>query len=400
MSNTRREVLASACALAGVAAITGTTRSTSASTAPATAPATPAADPVCLEDFEPLARQRMDPGAYAYIAGGAGDEITLRWNREAFDRIKLRPRILIDVSRIDPSIRLFGREMPFPILLAPTAFHRLVHPEGELATAKGAGAAGATLVVSTSATTSIEDIAAVATRPLWFQLYVQSDRAVTKDLIQRAENAGCQVLCVTVDTPVHGVRDREAKARFSLPPGIERMNLKYPRAATTSSTTAPGAKQPYTPQLDSTLTWKDIEWIRSIARVPVVLKGVLSASDADQAARAGAAGIIVSNHGGRDLDTLPATIEALPEVVDKVAGRMAILMDGGIRRGTDVLKAIALGASAVLIGRPYLYGLGAAGAEGVTRVISMLRTELELAMALTGRASIGEIDRSVIWSVH
>ena len=389
-------MLASACALAGVAAIPAGPGSAAAATEPA-APATNP-DPVCLADYEPLARERMARAAFDYIAGGAGDEITLRWNREAFDRIKLRPRILIDVSKIGTSIRLFDRELDFPILLAPTAFHRVVHPEGELATAKGAGMAGATLVVSTSATTSVEDIATVATRPLWFQLYVQRDRAVTRDLVQRAEAAGCQALCVTVDTPVHGVRDREARAKFSLPPGIERMNLKYPRPASASSTTAPSEGPMYNPRLDPALTWKDIEWMRSIARVPVVLKGVLNPDDADQAAKLGASGIIVSNHGARDLDTLPATIEALPEVADKVAGRIPILMDGGIRRGTDVLKAIALGASAVLIGRPYLYGLAAAGADGVSRVITMLRTELEMAMALTGRTSIKQIDRSVIWS--
>jgi 4-hydroxymandelate oxidase len=348
MSSTRREVLVSACALAGVAAIT-TAPASAAAADPATPATNPMPDPVCLADFEPIARERMTRPAFDYVAGGAGDEITLRWNREAFDRIKLRPRILIDVSKIDTSIRLFDRELAFPILLAPTAFHRVVHPEGELATAKGAGMAGATLVVSTSATTSVEDIAAVATQPLWFQLYVQRDRAVTRDLIQRAEAAGCQALCVTVDTPVHGVRDREARAKFSLPPGIERMNLKYPRDGSKPATTTPAEGQMYNPRLDPALTWKDIEWMHSITRVPVILKGVLNSEDADRAAKLGASAIIVSNHGARDLDTLPATIEALPEVADKVAGRIPILMDGGVRRGTEVLKAISIGASAVFI---------------------------------------------------
>ena len=354
-----------------------------------------AADAVNLFDFEPIARQKLSPMAWEYISGGAGDEITLRWNRESYDRIKLRPRILVDVSKLDTRVKLFGREHQFPILLAPAAYQRMLHPEGELATARGAGAANAAMIVSTMATTSVEEIAAAATQPLWFQLYVQPDRAFTKDLVRRAEAAGCQALVVTVDTPVVGLRNREMRTKFALPPGVDRPNLKGLKTSSTSH--LPPENEIYSAVLDPRLTWKEIEWLRSLSRVPVLLKGVLNPDDADRAVQSGVAGIIVSNHGARNLDTLPATIEVLPEVAAKVAGRLPVLMDGGIRRGTDVLKAIGLGANAVLIGRPYLFGLAAGGADGVARVVNILRREFEMAMALTGRTSIGEIDASVIW---
>ncbi|MGH9837653.1 MAG: alpha-hydroxy acid oxidase [Blastocatellia bacterium] len=353
------------------------------------------ADAVNLFDFEPVARQKLSPMAWEYISGGAGDELTLRWNRESYDRIKLRPRILVDVSKLDTRVKLFGRELQFPILLAPAAYQRMLHPEGELATVKGAGAAGAAMIVSTMATTSVEEIAAAAKHPLWFQLYVQPDRAFTKDLVQRAEAAGCQALVVTVDTPVVGLRNREMRTKFTLPPGMDRPNLKGLKTFSTSH--LPPENEIYSAVLDPRLTWKEIEWLRSLSRVPVLLKGVLNPEDAERAVQAGVAGIVVSNHGARNLDTLPATIEVLPEVVAKVAGRLPVLVDGGIRRGTDVLKAIALGANAVLIGRPYLFGLAAGGADGVARVINILRREFEMAMALTGRTSIGAIDSSVIW---
>ncbi|MCI0387217.1 MAG: alpha-hydroxy-acid oxidizing protein [Acidobacteria bacterium] len=356
------------------------------------------ADAINLFDFEPLARARISPMAWEYISGGAGDEVTLRWNRDSFDRIRLRPRILVDVSHLDTRVKLFGRELPHPILLAPTAYHRLLHPDGELATVKGAGAAGATMVVSTMATTSVEDIAAAATHPLWFQLYVQPDRSFTRDLVERAQAAGCQALVVTVDTPVVGLRNREMRIKFALPPGMDRPNLKGLKTSSTSH--LPPEHEIYSAVLESKLTWKEIDWLRSFARVPVLLKGVLHPDDAERAAQAGVSGIIVSNHGARNLDTVPATIDVLPEVVARIRGRvpvLPVLMDSGIRRGTDVLKALALGASAVFIGRPYLYGLGTAGAEGVTRVINILRREFEMAMALTGKTSIASIDSSLIW---
>jgi 4-hydroxymandelate oxidase len=345
---------------------------------------------VSLADFEAAARGRMSHMAYEYVAGGAADEITLEENRLAYDRIQLRPRVLVDVT-------LLGETLPFPILLAPTAYHRLVHPEGELATVRGAAAAGATTVVSSFATTSVEEIARAARAPLWFQLYVQPDRGLTRELVQRAEASGCRAICVTVDSPVVGPRNREARAGFALPAGLERSNLRRLGAAVAGAAHRPSEGDIYSAVHDPTLSWKDIEWLRSVARVPVLLKGIMAADDARIAAENGVAGLMVSNHGARNLDTLPATLDALPGVVDAVAGRVPVLVDGGIRRGTDVLKALARGAAAVLIGRPYLYGLAVEGDRGVARVINILHGELRAAMAFTGRASIAAVDRTVLW---
>jgi 4-hydroxymandelate oxidase len=331
-----------------------------------------------LFDFETEAHTRIPHGAWERISGGSADEITLRWNREAYEHIRLKPRILVDVSKLDTRVRLFGQELPFPILLAPTGGQRFIHPEGEVAAARGAAAANSIYVISSSASMKVEDIASSTKGPVWFQLYVQKDRAFTRDLVQRAEDSGCRALCVTVDSPTFGTRNREDRAKKELPER-ELPNLKG---------------KDY---LDPTLTWKDVDWLRSFARRPVLLKGVLNPDDAATAVKAGASGIIVSNHGARNLDTVPATIDALPLVVEKVAGRVPVLVDGGIRRGTDIIKAFALGASAVQIGRPYLWGLGISGAEGVTRVVEILRKEFEIAMALTGRPTIASIDRSVLW---
>ncbi len=342
---------------------------------------------VCLSDFEGLARKRMSHMAYEYVAGGSADEITVRWNREALDQIRLRPRVLVDVSEVNMRTTLLGRELSFPVLLAPTSFHRIYHPEGELATARGASAGGAIYVVSSATTTRIEEIARVATEPLWFQMYVQSDRGFSADVVKQAEAAGCRALCVTVDTPVLGPRNRAQHAKVTLPPGLKPYYLSDFNAG----------RGTMTEQKNYTMTWKDIDWLLSIAHVPVLLKGILNPEDAERAVKAGVAGIIVSNHGGRNLDTLPATITALPSITEKVAGRVPVLVDGGIRRGTDVIKALALGAKAVLIGRPYLYGLGIAGAEGVTQVLNILRKEVEMAMALTGRPTVASVDRSLIW---
>jgi 4-hydroxymandelate oxidase len=283
-------------------------------------------------------------------------------------------------------VSLFGKELPFPILLAPTAYHRSIHPEGEMATARGAGAARATWVVSSSTTTVIEEIARAATAPLWFQLYLQPDRGFTQDIVQRVEGAGCQALCLTVDQPVLGARNRQTRARFRLPPGVTapyRMDI--------------GRGENILDPRRVVVTWKDVEWLRTITRVPLLLKGILDADDAEQAVKIGADGVIVSNHGARILDTAPATIDALPEVAARLGGRVPVLVDGGIRRGTDVLKAIARGAAAVMIGRPYCYGLAVGGAEGVQRTVEILRWEFEMALQLTGRPSLRDVDRSVLW---
>ena len=340
---------------------------------------------VCLADYEEAARRKLSKINYDFVAGGAADEITVRWNREAYDRRSLRPRMLVDVSQVDTRVKLFGLDLPHPILLAPGAYQKLLHREGEMATARGAALAEAIFVVSSNATVSIEDIAQVAAAPLWLQLYAQSDPGRNRAIIERAQAAGCKALVVTVDTPAIGPRNREQRGGFTLPKGI---------------------KLPMNPQNEQerkvkshqrvSLTWKDIEAFRALSRIPVLLKGILSAEDADQAVQRGADGIIVSNHGGRNLDTAPSTFEVLPPVVDKVAGRIPVLVDGGIRRGTDIIKALAEGAAAVLIGRPYLYGLAVAGADGVADVVRILRTELEMAMALCGRPRLTDLDRSVL----
>jgi len=352
----------------------------------------------CLADFEKAARRTMPAMTYEYVSGGAGDEHTLAWNEHAWNELRLRSRILVDVSRLDTTVRLLGRELPHPILLAPTAYQKLVHPDGELATVRGAGAAGAATIVSSFSNVSIEELARAAAAPLWFQLYVQPDRGFTRALVERAEAAGCAALCVTVDTPVLGARNRETRIAFALPDGVTRANLEGLSGTAASATHRPPEGAIYSAVLEPRLTWKDIDWLRGFARVPVLLKGVMDPEDAKRAADAGIAALMVSNHGARNLDTVPATVTALPRVAEAVAGRVPILVDGGLRRGTDVLKALALGATAVAIGRPYLYGLAVDGAAGVGRVVQLLRTELEMAMALTGRTSLAAIDRTVLWS--
>lgn len=399
----RRELLQSLAATAAAAKVKPSDPSASASEAEAqaasqTPPARPvnvSTAPVNLNEFEALARKRITRMAYDYIAGGGADEITLRRNRESFDEIRLKPRVLVDVSKLDTKLTLLGQEFAHPILLAPTAYHKLVHREGEIATARGAAAAEATLVVSTFATVAIEPLAKASAARLWFQLYCQPDREFTRELIQRAEAAGCRALVVTVDTPVGPIRDREARANFELPAGMAMENL----ASLTAKTGEDDRRhiRMYSAVLDATLTWKTVEWMRGLTRLPLILKGILAPEDARQAAESGADAIIVSNHGARNLDTSPATIEALPRAAEAVQGRVPLLMDGGVRRGTDVLKALALGASAVLIGRPYLWGLGSSGADGVKQVVEMLRTELEVAMALAGKTSLAQINRDVLW---
>lgn len=335
---------------------------------------------VNLFDFEQMAASKMTRMAYEYVASGAADEVSLRWNREAFDNLKLNTSVLNDISKLDTTVSLFGQELAHPIMIAPTAFHRIMHPDAEIATAKGAGMASATYVVSSFTTTPLEEITKVATSPLWFQLYVRDDRSYTKDLIQKAESLGYQALCVTVDTPTPGIRNRQARAGFALPEDV---------IAHYSLGEIGAPKNP--------ITWKDIEWLQSFTKIPVLLKGIMNAEDAGKAVQAGVSGIIVSNHGARNLDTVPATIEVLPRIADKLNQQIPILFDGGVRRGTDVLKAVALGAKAVLLGKPICYGLACGGAEGVAKVLQILKDELALAMILTGRPNLAQTDRSVIW---
>lgn len=356
------------------------------------APALPIAD---VMQFEPLARERLSQMAYDYIRSGGADEITMRENRLGFERLALSPRVLVDVSNIDTRTSLFGAELQSPILLAPIAYQRVFHPEGELATARGANAGGAGFVISSFTTTAIDEIARNTQQPIWFQLYVQRDRGFTRAMVERAVAQGCTAVCLTVDTPVLGCR--YGQLQFALPAGIECVHVRGLAEKLRVTSHQTHGSRIYDVLFDPSFNWADVEWLRSFANVPLLLKGVMTHEDAARAVDAGVDGIIVSNHGGRNLDMLPSAIEALPRVADAVGGRIPVLMDSGIRRGTDILMALALGARAVLVGRPYIYGLAAGGADGVERVVRILREELERAMALTGRRSIEEIDSSVLW---
>lgn len=353
-----------------------------------------------LADHELHARQRLDDNAWAYFSGGAGDEITLRANRCAWDALPLWPRVLRPLAGGHTRVTLLGRTLAHPVLVAPIAFQRLAHTDGELAMAYAAAAQGAGVVLSTQASVALETIAHAVQPdpgrgPLWFQLYLQHDRGFTQALVQRAEAAGYEALVLTVDAPASGVRDRERRAGFRLPPGIAAVNLAGLQAPAPVEP-HPGQSALFDGLLHHAPTWDDIAWLRSITRLPVLLKGVLHRADARLAISVGAAGLIVSNHGGRTLDTAPATAQALPRVVRAVAGAVPVLVDGGIRRGTDILKAMALGASAVLVGRPVVWGLANAGAVGVAHVLRLLRDELEVAMALTGCATLADASPALL----
>lgn len=330
-------------------------------------------------DFEPLARTRIEPSAWDYYSSGAEDETTLRDNRAAFERIRLRPRVLVDVSHCTTETTVLGTPIGVPLMIAPSAFHQLAHPDGECATARGAGNAGSLMVASTSSTRSLEEIAAAATGPLWFQLYIH-DRERTERLVRRAADAGYRALVVTVDAPRWGRKERSMRSGFRLPSHLRKANFD----------------DEYPDQIDTSLTWDALDWLRSLSSLPIVLKGILTAEDTALAVEHGVDGIIVSNHGGRQLDGAIASIDALPEVVAAAGGRCEVYVDGGIRRGTDMLKALALGARATLIGRPALWGLAVAGDAGVQQVLDLLRGELEHAMVLAGCPSVGAIGRSLI----
>ena len=350
-----------------------------------------------LQDMEEAARKCLPPMIFGYYASGADDEIMLRENRASYGRIALRPRVLAGVGERDLSTTVLGVSLPVPILIAPMAFQRLAHPDGELATARAASRAGWGMILSTLSTSPVEEVRGATTAPLWFQLYVFRDREMTRALVERAERAGCSALVLTVDTPVLGRRERDVRNHFHLPAHVSIAHTmpggmqKLPELDNDSGLAAHAHRM-----LDSSLTWSDVAWLRSLTRLPVLLKGIVRADDARLAVENGAAGIIVSNHGGRQLDTTVAAIRALPDIADAVAGRAAILLDGGIRRGTDVIKALALGARAVLLGRPVLWGLAIDGEMGVTRVLEMLQAELDLAMALCGCRSIGDLDGDLV----
>ncbi|MFA5898172.1 MAG: alpha-hydroxy acid oxidase [Hyphomicrobium sp.] len=345
-------------------------------------------DAVNLADYEGLAAERLDPNAWAYVAGGAGDENTIRWNREALTRLQLNPRIMRGRPGGNTRVEILGHTYAHPILVAPVAYQRLAHPDGESATAAAAAAQDAGFVLSMLASQTLESVSETAGPRRWLQLYMLAQRDDTLDLVRRAEAAGYEALVLTVDAPVSGVRDRERRSSFALPAGITAVNLAgYAPACPPDTYTS----LIFDHFVSLAPNWSDIEWLAGQTRLPLILKGVLHPDDAELAIVHGAAGIIVSNHGGRTLDTVPATIDVLPAVADRVAGRIPVLMDGGIRRGTDVFKAIASGATAILVGRPIVYGLAVAGPFGVAHILKLLRDELEIAMALAGCSTLADI---------
>ena len=357
--------------------------------------------PLNLFEYERCAAQQLSAMAWDYYASGAWDEITLQDNRAVFERFRLRPRMLVDVSDRTMHVTVLGQPLALPILVAPMAFQCLAHPDGELATAKAAAQIGTVMVLSTLSTKPLEAVAKAsqtltgAPNP-WFQLYVHRDRGLTRALVERAYTAGFAALCLTVDAPVLGQRERDRRNHFALPSGMALANLTslteldIPHRSQES-----GLFSYFLEQINPALTWEDLEWLQSLSPLPLVIKGILRDDDARRAVECGVKGIIVSNHGGRQLDGAISTMDALAEIVPAVNGQAEILVDGGIRRGTDVLKALAIGAKAVLVGRPVLWGLAVAGSDGVQHVLELLQSEFDLAMALSGCASLKDIDSSL-----
>ncbi|MBN3949256.1 MAG: alpha-hydroxy-acid oxidizing protein [Nostoc sp. NMS7] len=364
--------------------------------------------PINLFEYEKLAKDHLSQTTLDYYSSGAWDEITLQDNRAAFERVKLRPRMLVDVSDVYDGLHLrnlttsiLGQSLQLPLLIAPMAFQCLAHPDGEVATALAAASAGVGMVLSTMATKSIEEVATACEKfpdsLRWFQLYIHKDRGLTRALVEKAYKAGYKALCLTVDAPVLGQRERDRRNEFALPPDLHLANLATISGLDISHEKGESGLFTYfAQQLNPAVTWHDLEWLQSLSPLPLVIKGILRGDDAVRAVEYGAKAIVVSNHGGRQLDGAIASLDALTEIVAAVDGKVEVVLDGGIRRGTDILKALALGAKAVLIGRPILWGLAVAGQVGVSHVISLLQDELSLAMALSGCAKLEDIDPSLV----
>ena len=348
-----------------------------------------------LDELEALARERLDPMAWGYYVGGADDELALRGNAAAYRRWSLYYRVLVDVATREHATTVLGTRISLPLMIAPTAYHKLAHPDGEVATARAAAAADTTMIVSTLSTTAVEELAATGAS-LWFQLYVYRERELTAALIDRVERAGCKALVLTVDAPLIGRRERDVRNGFALPSHLRMENLHGERARVPPSANDSGLAAWVSSHLDPALSWKDVAWLRRTTKLPILLKGIVRADDARRAVDEGVAGIVVSNHGGRQLDASPATLDALPGVVAAVDGKAEVLVDGGVRRGSDIIKALALGARAVLLGRPVLWGLAIDGAAGVGAVLEHLRGELDLGMALCGCPRIADITRDLL----
>ena len=345
--------------------------------------------PLSIADYERLAEEQLEPGTWAYLAGGSGDEWTLRENRAAFARWTFRPRALCDVSGVTTARTVLGERVELPVVVGPVAYQQLYHPDAECGTARAAAAAGTAMAVSTFCTRSHEEIAAAAPGlSQWCQLYVFQDREVTREHLTGAAAAGCSAVVLTVDTPRLAQRERDIRVGFEVPSDLP---LPYARSAVGDAPSNPADQFAL---LDASVSWRDLEWIARDGRLPVVLKGIVTAEDAQLAVEHGAAAVVVSNHGGRQLDGAPATLDALPEVAEAISGRAEVYLDGGIRRGTDVAKALALGARAVLAGRAPMFGLAAAGEDGVRHVLELLREELALTLCLLGCASPEEVTQA------
>jgi 4-hydroxymandelate oxidase len=351
---------------------------------------------ITLDDFEEAAAKKLPRMALDYFRSGADEQQTLRANREAFNKFEIWYRVLVDTSTIDSTTTVLGVELPYPILVSPTAYQRLAHRDGEAATAAGAAAAGTIFTLSTLATTSIEEVAVASDGPKWFQLYVHKDRGLSKSLLERAETAGYRAIVLTVDAPILGRRLADERNRFALPEGLSMVNLGDLADDITQQAEGSALTGHVATRHDASFSWNDLEWLRAISSLPLLIKGIVRGDDAKRAAEHGVDGIIVSNHGGRQLDGAPASIEALPEVVEAVSGKCEVLLDGGVRWGTDVLKAIGLGARAVMIGRPVIWGLAIDGAAGVQQVLELLRDEFRTAMALAGCPDMGSITPELI----
>jgi isopentenyl diphosphate isomerase/L-lactate dehydrogenase-like FMN-dependent dehydrogenase len=351
--------------------------------------------PVCVADFRDLAKTKLPKATFDFIETGSADEVTLRENVAALQRLKILPPILSGVAQADLSATVLGSDVKLPILLAPVAAQRMYHPQGARAAARAAAAMGTVFGVSSSAADSVEDIAAAAAGPKWYQLYVPKDRELAKQLVQRAERAGYRAIVVTVD--LGEWKDADRRNRFALPKEMLLKHLRDVGVASVSDSMSHAELIALNSRTwDLTFSWDFFDWLRSITKLPLVIKGVLRPDDARKAVAMGLDGVIVSNHGGRRLDGVPASIEMLPAIVDAVGGKAEVFMDGGIRRGTDVLKALALGAKAVLIGRPYAWALAADGEAGVLKVLELLRDELQNALTTCGCAKIADVRRSLL----
>ena len=342
--------------------------------------------PINLFEFEALAKERLPKEEYDYIAGGATDEISVDRNRRAFESWALRPRVLRDVHALDLSTSVLGTKVNLPVLIAPCGGHKKAHPDGEFATYRAAAARGTIFAVSANAAVSFEELAKSATGHLWLQMYFFSDREMTKEWLQRAKAARYEAICVTLDSQWPPKRERNIRNNYH---NVRGVNFPKPNPQAPRSGRAGGGADP-------AATWKDLEWMKGVTDLPIVAKGIMTGEDVEQCAELGADAVIVSNHGGRHLDNTLATIEVLSEAVAAAKGKVEVLLDGGIRRGADVVKAIALGAKAVFIGRPLFWGLAVDGEQGVIRVLDILREEIEITMAKCGRPDIASIDSTVV----